>query len=73
MTMQNISTLCELDFDQLDDVGGGSEQWSISTATVVALTVGAATVTSPLIAGTLAAGGIISAGFAIYYAVDTWK
>ena len=71
--MHNVSTLCELDLEQLEDVGGGSQEWSISTATAVALTVGAATITSPLIAGTLAAGGIISAGFAIYYAVDTWK
>ena len=68
--MQNVTTLMELDANQLDEVGGGSStEWGVSTGTAVALTIGAATVTSPLLAGALVAGGIISAGFAIYYAV----
>ena len=61
----------ELDLDQLDAVGGGSStEWSVSTGTAAALTVGAATVGSPFIAGVLALGGIVSAGFGIYYALN---
>jgi hypothetical protein len=68
--MHNVATLRELDIDQLDEVGGGgSTEWSVSTGTAVALTLGAATVTSPIVATALVVGGIISAGFAIYYAI----
>ena len=68
--MHNVATLRELDVDLLDEVGGGgSTEWSVSTGTAVALTLGAATVTSPIVATALVVGGIVSAGFAIYYAV----
>jgi hypothetical protein len=68
--MQNVTTLMELDANQLDEVGGGSStEWGVSTGTAVALTIGAATVASPFVAAALVTGGIISAGFAIYYAV----
>jgi len=70
--MHNVATLRELDIDLLDEVGGGgSTEWSVSTGTAVALTLGAATVTSPIIATALVIGGIVSAGFAIYYAVSS--
>ncbi len=69
--MQQEVTLKELDQDQLAMVGGGgaSTEWGVSTGAALALTVGAATVTAPVVAGALAVGGVISAGFAIYYAL----
>jgi hypothetical protein len=69
--MQNEVTLKELDLDQLEAVGGGgaSTEWGVSTGAALAFTVGAATVGAPLVAGALAVGGVVSAGFAIYYAL----
>ena len=71
--MQNVTTLLELDLDQLDEVGGGdaSTEWGLATGTAVAFTVGAATVAAPVVAGAFAAAGIVSAGMGIYYALTT--
>ncbi len=69
--MQDKPTLRELDFTQMELVGGGSSaEWAVSTGTATALVIGAATASGPLIAGAMAAGAIISAGAAIYYAVS---
>jgi len=69
--MQNSTTIRELDFEQLEEVGGGGlGEWGISVGAATAFTVGAATVTSPIIAGSLAVGGLFLTAAAIYYAVS---
>ena len=72
--MQNLEvrkqtpSLMELSPEDLDNVGGGSEDSALATGVSTALVIGAATVASPLIAGALAAAAVIASGFAIYYA-----
>lgn len=71
MKMQNNSTFYELDLEQLAEVNGGtSTQWGVATSTALGMTLSAAMVAAPLVAGALAFGGIVSAGVAIYYALN---
>jgi hypothetical protein len=68
----HISSLRELDRQQLDEIGGGgaSTEWGVSTGVATAFTAAAATAASPLIAGALAVSGVLAAGAAIYYAIQ---
>ena len=72
LTSTECSSLSELNWQQLDEVGGGaaSAEWGVSTGVATAFTVGAATVASPLLAGALAVSGVLAAGVAVYYAVQ---